>query len=124
MKGQLNLEFLVITFILITYLSTVFILFSSAKSSLTHAVDQKTINQLSQLITFINQRPEGSTIKSEIKPFPGRTFTLYCDALTKISTPSEAKTLNVFTSCTNLNISKQTCLSFEKTSRGVKIEIC
>ena len=124
MKGQLTLEFLVITFILITYLSAVFILFSSAKTSLTHAVDQKSISQISQLIIFTNQRPEGSTIKSEIKPFPRRTIQIYCAESTKILTPSEKITIDIFTSCADFNISKQICLSFEKEFKGVKIEIC
>ena len=124
MKGQLSLEFLIITFILMAYLSTVFILFSSAKSSLTQAVDEKSVNQISKWIKFINQRPEGTEIQIEFKPFPGRSIQILCDKITNINSISENLKIKITTSCTPFNVSEKTCLSFEKIEEGVGIEIC
>lgn len=124
MKGQMSIEFLVILFILVAYLSVVFSLFSSARSSLERAVDNKVEQRISKWTSFIASRPEGTEIKIEIKPFPNRDMRIRCGALTTISHESGEEILNISSVCSPLNITEKTCLSLESRAGGVKIEVC
>ena len=80
----MTIEFLTITLVLLTYLSVVFSLFSSAKSSLTSAVDKKIARRMKTWIEFINQRPPGTLVKIEFTPFPKRAINVLCWKTTTI----------------------------------------
>ena len=123
MKGQQSVEFLVILFILVGYLSIVFGLFSQTKSSLQNAVDKKIVRDISSWIDFINQRPVGTEIRMDFAPFPGRFVTIGCGGESEIlSNTYSKKTTKLF--CKTFNITKKTCLSIVRGEGGVLVEIC
>lgn len=124
MKGQISLEFLTILLILVSYLGVVFTLFSSAKSSLESAVDRKTADRIENWISFIGGRPEGSEIRTEVAPYPKRGLEIKCGQTTRITAPSGAFEVGVFSECAAINLSGKTCLSIRKSGEGVHIEVC
>lgn len=124
MKGQLTTEFLVITFLLTAYLSVVFSLFSSVRGSLQRAVDRKLAGRVERWVRFVAARPEGTRIRLELSPYPGRYLSVECGNRTRLSYPSGGELLDVASGCGPLNITGNTCLAIESTGGGVTIEVC
>ena len=123
MKGQMTLEFLVILFILVSYLSVVFALFSSSKESLELAVDRKLVSRVVDWVEFISSRPDGTEIKFELTPFPRHFLCITCGNQTILETPMELHIINISSSCNRLNLTDTTCLSIISRG-GVDIEVC
>lgn len=120
----MTIEFMAILFVLITYLAVVFSLFSSTKNSLEEAADRKLEKRLSSWIKFIDNRPEGTEIRLDFTPYPGRYLGIMCGNPTTLDYPSGTTTTATPSSCPSLNMSGKTCLSIESVQEGVKIEIC
>ena len=124
MKGQTTIEFMAVLFVLMAYLSVVFSLFSSAKGSLERAADGKLERRISQWIEFIAARPEGTEIRLELTPYPGRYLGVGCGEPTRLTYPSGSTTVDVASACVPLNITGKSCLSIERVREGVEIEVC
>ncbi|MBR9689286.1 MAG: hypothetical protein GOV01_00075 [Candidatus Altiarchaeota archaeon] len=124
MRGQLSLEFLIIFFLLTTYLSVVFTLFSSTKASLEQAVDKKVEQRISSWTNFIFQRPKGTEIQLELNPFPNRFVGIRCGENLIITTPSKITTIDIASNCESLNITGKSCILIKRIDGGVQVSSC
>lgn len=119
----MTLEFMVILFILMSYLSVVFALFSSSRNSLELAVDRKIVSRVVDWVEFISSRPDGTEVKFELTPFPRHFLCIRCGNQTILETQLESRILNISSSCNMLNLTDTTCLSIKRRG-GVDIEVC
>lgn len=124
MKGQITIEFMAVLFVLVAYLGVVFSLFSSAKGSLEEAVDRKLGQMVSRWMGFISARPEGTEIRLDLTPYPGRYLEIACGNTTTFRYPSGSVQAGTHSACPPINITGNTCLSLESTIGGVEIEVC
>ena len=124
MKGQMTLEFLVILLIIASYLSVVFGLFISSKSSLESAVDAKLTARIGDWIGFIAARPEGTQVLIDVSPFPGRFISVSCGERTGLTSPSGTREIGIPSVCAGFNFTVKGCLSIERIGEGVGLEVC
>jgi len=124
LKGQTTIEFMAILLVLVAYLSVVFSLFSSAKGSLEEAVDAKLQNRISRWLVFVSARPEGTEIRLDLKPYPGRYLEITCGDTTTLESPSGSLSVPAASICPPLNVTEKKCVSLESTGGGVNIEVC
>ncbi len=123
MKGQLSVEFLVVTLLLVSYISVVFTLFSSVRGSLQKAVDRRAVKTVEMWAEFIAARPEGTELRLPVRPFPGRWLSISCPGELSIESPTSASR-SVPATCQPVNITGEECLSIESTGGGVEVEVC
>jgi hypothetical protein len=124
LKGQTTVEFMAILLVLVAYLAVVFSVFSTTRNALEQAVDRKLEQRLSRWVEFIAARPEGTQVRLDLTPYPGRYLGVSCGEVTRLTYPSGGSTLEIPTSCVPANITENTCLSVESTSGGARIEVC
>ncbi len=124
MKGQLAIEFLAITVLMLIYLASVAGVYSKTRSELEKAVDKKMVRDISRWVNFIAGRPEGTLIKIDFYPYPGRSVKINCGESVKISAEKYSETLSIGGECRPLTFSSKSCLEIERIERGVKIEKC
>ena len=123
MKAQMTVEFLLITALLLSYITSVLFLFSSTKRSLEGAVDRKLMDMVERWIEFVSSKPHGTLIRLELKPFPGRYLHIICGDETLLMTPSTSRTLETESTCSEIVVDEETTITIESFGRGVRLEI-
>ena len=124
MRAQITLEFLIVTFLLLSYISGVLFLYSRARLLLERAVDRKLVERVEAWSKFIAPRPEGTQIKLEIKPYPRHYIALECGEKTKLVYTTGMRELEIRSRCRHLNFTAGGCLLIESIGGELLYDYC
>ncbi|HDR53606.1 MAG TPA: hypothetical protein ENN60_02980 [archaeon] len=123
-KGQLTLEFLVITLLAVAYLTATLGLYKVIRQDLEKAVDKQVLNRVENWAVFVAGRPAGTQLKLPVKIYAGRWIGLDCGENIWLETPTTRRPLNVTGTCLTLNLTGDACLSITAVEGGLDFEEC